>query len=184
MRLNVQELTADGVAQQLSDGRIDMGVSYRPADEKDLVFEPLYDEQMVLVVARGHRLAHRKRIRMAEMHELPVVLPPTSFMTRQILDRCFSAAGATPAVVAQMDTISPMLAYVRRSDVATVTSGMVIAGDIALVAIPLEAPTPMRTPGILWRTGSAPTPAMRSLASTIRQIAERHLRETKGRAPR
>lgn len=118
---------------------------------------------------------------MAEMHALPVVLPPASFMTRQILDRCFAAAGATPAVVAQMDTITPMLAYVRRSDVATVTSRMVIADDPTLVAVPLEAPSPIRTAGILWRTGNVPTPAMRSLASVIRKIGERHVRETLGR---
>lgn len=172
VRVSVLELTADSVAQHLVDAQIDVGVSYCPGEMIGLTFEPLYDEQMVLVVSKAHRFAHRKRVRMAELHALPMVLPPKEFATRQVLDQCLESVGAIPAIVAQMNTISPMLGYVRRSDVATITSGMVLGEDPALVAVPLEAPTPVRTPGIVWRQDGVRSAAMRSFASIVRRVAD------------
>lgn len=172
LRVSVVELTADGVAGRLLNAQVDVGVSYRCSQMNGLAFEPLYDEQMVLVVAKSHRLARRKRVRVAELHGLPLVLPPGDFATRQILDEAFAAVSARPAVVAEFNTITPMLGYVRRSDVATITSGMVLADFADLVAVPLEAPTPVRTPGIVWRHDVERSDAMRSFASIARRVAD------------
>lgn len=171
VRVSVLELTADGVAQHLADARIDVGVSYRSDEMVGLTFEALYDEQMVLVVSKSHRFAHRKRVRVAELHALPIVLPPKEFVTRRILDQCFESVEAVPTIVAQMNTITPMLGYVRRSDVATITSRLVLGEDAALVAVPLEAPTPMRTPGLVWRQDGVRSAAARSFASIVRRAA-------------
>lgn len=171
VRITVSELTAEMVCRHLLDGQIEMGLSYRPGDMAGLEFEALYDEQMLLVVSATHKFARRKRLRLAELHRQPLVLMPREFETRQMLDRCFDACHAVPLVVAQMSTIAPMLGLIRQSQIGAIVSENALDDDPQLVRIPLESPTPMRTPGILWRADAARSAPMRFFASTVRREA-------------
>ena len=170
VHVDVVELTADQVSHGLLAGRIDVGVSYSPLDMSGLAFEPLYDEQMVLVVAPAHKFARRKRIRMAELHGAPLVLMPPEFATRQMLDLCFQTCRAVPQIVAQMNTIGPALRLVEHSTIGTITSERALSENSSLVRIPLEAPTPIRTPGIVWREDGTRTALMRTFAALVRKI--------------
>ena len=85
----------------MQSGELDLGIAYRPATPDDLWFEPLYNEEMVLVVAEDHPLAQRKRVRLVELHRQQLVLLPREFATRVMLDECFRACGAEPQVVAE-----------------------------------------------------------------------------------
>ncbi|MCU1739355.1 LysR substrate-binding domain-containing protein [Pseudomonas sp. 20S_6.2_Bac1] len=60
-------------------------MAYRPAEGHDLWFEPLYNEEMVLVVANYHPLAKRRKVRMIELHNLRMTLLRATFSTRQSL---------------------------------------------------------------------------------------------------
>jgi LysR family cyn operon transcriptional activator len=51
---------------------------------------------MVLVIGENHAFARRKRVRMVELHRLPMALLPPSFATRQMLDECLAAAARSP----------------------------------------------------------------------------------------
>lgn len=174
LHVDVIELTADLVGHELLAGRIDIGVSYRPRDMSGLSFESLYEEQMVLVVARSHKFARRKRLRMVELHDAPLVLMPREFATRQMLDQCFETCGAVPRVVAQMNTIAPALRLVEHSAIGTITSEKALSEDLSLARIPLEAPTPIRAPGIVWRDDGTSTASMRSFAAIVRQVSSLH----------
>ena len=171
VKITLEELSADTIGQRLIDGTLDVGIAYEPSDPTHLWFEPLYTEQMVLVVAPRHPLAHRKRVRMVELHRQNLVLLPHSFATRTLLDECFRSCGAEPIVVAEMNTIAPMLGLVARTQLATIVSSLAVTGAEDVKTIPLESPTPMRTPGILWKRDVEPTPAVRSFAAAMRKLA-------------
>jgi len=48
--------------------------------------------------------------------------------------------------------------------------------------IPLQSPTPVRTPGLIWLRGHLRTPAMRTLAGIIRErVSELNLRRLRGK---
>jgi LysR family transcriptional regulator, cyn operon transcriptional activator len=165
------ELTADAIGRSLASGELDVGVSYRPRVMGALWFEPLYNEQMVLVVSPDHRLAGRKRIRLVELHRQPLVLLTDAFATRTMLDECFRACEAEPLVVVEMNTLAPMLALVERTQVGAIVSEHALRDRPGLRTIRLESPTPMRTPGILWKRKVDKTAAMRAFASIVRAIA-------------
>src|SRR5690606_1356217 len=109
IRISVEELAADTIVQRLHDRQLDIGIAYRPAEPLELQFEPLYNEEMVLVVGPEHPLARRKRVRMVELHGQSMVLLPRSFTTRLMLDECFQACGAEPHVLVEMNTLAPMM---------------------------------------------------------------------------
>jgi LysR family cyn operon transcriptional activator len=170
VHMTVQELAADSIVSKVSAGELDLGITYRPSGLSELVFEPLYNEEMVLVVGKNHPLYKRKRVRMVELHRQPIALLPKEFATRAMLEECFVACGAEPLVVAEMNTISPMLSLVARTEIATIVAKSVIPIGSALKAIAIENPTPIRTPGILRRKADRPSPEVRSFSSIVRKL--------------
>ena len=171
VKVTVDELAGDAIAQRLIEQSLDVGIAYQPSDPTHLWFEPLYTEEMVLVVSPRHPLAQRKRVRMVELHRQSLVLLPRSFTTRTMLDDCFRAAGVEPVVAAEMNTIAPMLGLVARTQLAAIVSQHAVAPRDDVKVIPLESPTPVRTPGMLWKRDAKQSAAVRSFAGTIRKLA-------------
>lgn len=177
VRVLVEEMSAERINAELRAGKLDIGISYRPRDATDLSFEPLYDEEMVLVVSPGHQFAQRKRVRMAELSGQRLALLHRGFTTRQLLERCFDECGATPRVVAEFNTINPMLELVSRTDTATIIAmGHELQRD-DLHAVQLESPTPIRTTGILSASTRERTPLhVKTFKALLRREAGRRSR--------
>jgi LysR family cyn operon transcriptional activator len=172
VQIRVEELAAEQIVSRLRAGELDIGIAYRPGGPTDLWFEPLYNEEMALVVADTHPLAGRKRIRMVELHQQRLVLLPAYFATRTLLDECFLACGAEPVVVAEMSTIAPMLGLVLRMPIAAIVAINAVPKAMSgLQMIPLESPTPVRTPGILWQREVAQSAPVKSFAVIVRKTA-------------
>jgi LysR family cyn operon transcriptional activator len=173
VKVVVEELSADQIAARLQQGSLDLGIAYRPNAPGPLQFEPLYNEEMVLVVAQKHPLARRKRVRMVELHRLPMVLLPGSFATRQMLDECFRSCGAEPHVVAEINTLAPMMDLVAKTQLASIMAANVVTAQSGLVVVRLESPTPVRTPGMLWSPVARDAAATRAFSTIVRKLALR-----------
>ena len=172
VQIGVEELPAEQIVSRLRSGDLDLGIAYRPSGPTDLWFEPLYNEEMVLVVAESHPFAGRKRIRMVELHQQRLVLLPSYYATRTLLDECFLASGAEPLVVAEMSTVAPMLGLVLRMPIAAIVAVDAVPKAMGgLRMIPLESPTPVRTPGILWQRDVAQSAPVKSFAAIVRKTA-------------
>lgn len=172
VQVRVEEFSADQINAGLQSGTLDLGIAYRPNAAADMWFEPLYNEEMVLVVANTHPLATRKRLRMVELHQQPLVLMPEYFATRAVLEECFRASGAQPLVVAEMSTIAPMLGLVLRSHIGAIVAINAVPAVLSeLTMVPLESPTPIRTPGLLWRKDAAQDTPVQSFAVIVRRTA-------------
>jgi LysR family cyn operon transcriptional activator len=170
VRVNVMEMSGDDIAAALLRGELDIGVTYKPRDASQLRFEPLYSEELLLAVGESHPFAQRRFVRTAELHLQRVVLLPPTYATRTLLDECFRMANATPVVVAEMNAIAPMMELVSVTDIAAIVSEHALRRDDVRV-IPLESPTPVRSPGLLWRSDEARSPAARAFASVIRTVS-------------
>src|SRR5205085_12620612 len=116
--------------------------------------------------------AARERTLMVDLHQQRLGLLPGYFATRPLLDECFLASGAEPVVVAEMSTIAPMLGLVRRMPIgAIVAINAVPKAMRGLRMIPIESPTPIRTPGILWQRDVAQSAPVQSFAVIVRKTA-------------
>lgn len=171
VQVTVEELAAAPILKRLRAGRLDMAVSYPPGEGSDLWFEPLYNEELRLVVGIKHPLARRRRVRMVELHNVRMVLLPPQFMTRKLLDDCFQAAGAKPLLVAQLNSVAPMIELIRQTDLAGIITETAVSSSADLRVIPLEDPTPIRTPGMLWLKGATRSPVLKHFAEIIRRAA-------------
>lgn len=167
-RITVEELTAAPLERGVADGRLDLAVSYQPQDSHTLWFEPLYKEELQLVVNARHPLAKRRRMRMVELHHERMVLLPPETATRALLDECFSLAGAAPQVVAQFNSVATMIEVIRQTDLAGIIASTAVASGPDLKVIALQDPAPVRTPGLMWRKGATRSAELRQFADIIR----------------
>lgn len=172
VRVRAEELSQDLIVERLVAGELDLGIAYRPKEAEQLWFEPLYNEELKLVVNSNHPLAKRKRLRMVELHNLRMALLPGTFSTRTQLDECFRSAGAEPNVVVEMNTLMPMVELVRNTDLACIVAEAAVGDSNGLSVIALENPTPIRTPGLLWKKGGSDDPMIRQFATVVRRATE------------
>ncbi len=172
VKVVIEELAADAIAAALQANQLDFGVAYRPEASNSLVFEPLLHEELMLAVGSHHPLAQRRRIRMVELHREPLVLLPDTFATRRLLDECFRAAGATPAIVAEMNTVAAMLGLVQRAPIGAIIAPSAVSSLAGLHLVPMEDPTPLRIPGLLFDPSREPTRPALVFAALLRRHAK------------
>ncbi len=160
----------------LRSGVLDVALLALPADAAGLVEIPLYTEEFVLVLPRGHALAGRKNLKPADLDALPLLLLDEGHCLRdQTLDLC-RASEAQPGAVG--DT--------RATSLATVVQ--CVAGDLGVSLIPamaveaetargtleiarFAAPAPGRTLGLAFRSSTARGDDYDLLAEIIRECA-------------
>lgn len=70
----VREETTDRLLKSCTQGDVDVAVLALPAPAKYLEIEPLFDEELLLVLAPEHPLVDKKRIALADVEPLPFVL--------------------------------------------------------------------------------------------------------------
>lgn len=61
-----------------------------------------------------------------------------------------------------------LIELIRQTDLAGIIGETGVQPSAALRVIPLEDPTPVRTPGLIWRRGATRSPALLHLADIIR----------------
>lgn len=104
-RLRVVEGTTSQLEPHLSSGALDLAVILLPAPSPDIATQPLFDEDLLLVVHESHKMAKRGRIEMQELAELPLLLPPVGTAARAELDNAAAQAGVSLRALAEIDGV-------------------------------------------------------------------------------
>lgn len=154
--------------RDLVNAALDMAVAYVAGDNDQIVPEPLFTEELVLVVGSKCTQAGRKSVPMRQLATLPLVLLTPEFGARQFVDRFFTETGQQPHVVLEMNAIDPILATTRKSGLATVLPAGAILDASGLQIVRLTDPAPRRMVGILWRRDGHRSAAALRMAEMIR----------------
>jgi LysR family transcriptional regulator, low CO2-responsive transcriptional regulator len=81
-----------GMLAAVRSGRADLGVGVLDAVPDDLDTTPLATYPLTLVLPAEHRLAHRRRLRVADLGGLPLVLPPAGRPLRTTVEGALRAS--------------------------------------------------------------------------------------------
>jgi LysR family cyn operon transcriptional activator len=97
IHVRIEELSADAIEQGLQQGTLQLGIGFVPSATADIEAEPLFDEELVLIVPQEHPFAERAVVDTREVNGLPLVLLSSAFCTRRLWDSCArEAAIQTP----------------------------------------------------------------------------------------
>lgn len=168
--LRVEELSGAEVEAGVADGRLDLGVSFLLTESDEVAVEPLFEEELVLVVPAGHRWAVRGRVRVADLAGQPLTLMPGPYCTRKLVDDTLRAAGVEPLVAIEVNSAEGTKAIVRRGGPPAVLPALALSdGADGLCAVRLERPTPRRRVGLLTRRGTYPSRVRDVFAAVARE---------------
>lgn len=171
--IEVRELRAGPIEEQLRSGELDLGIAFHPTTHAEIETEPLFDERLLLVVAPSHPLATRRSLALKALAGVPLALLPRSFATRRLVDASLHEAGVEATVRIEMASVESLLVVCRHGDVASIVPERAarLAPDVRAIA--LTAPQVVRHAGILWRRGASRSAAAREFAARLREALRR-----------
>jgi LysR family pca operon transcriptional activator len=169
--------TNDVLLKLLKDKQLDLVVGqFADVDlMRDLAFEHLYSEEIVLVSRNGHPLGARRRVPLRAITGYTVLLPEPGSIIRPIIDTLLISRGVAQ-IADVIETTSPTFgrSYLRISDSIWIISRGVVADDIAsgeLVELPVDVDVVTGPVGITSRADTAPTLSIQFISRALRAIA-------------
>lgn len=141
----------------------------------DLVTEALYDEPMVVVVKRGHKLARKTRPGWADLAAMPCVLPPPWASLRVKIEQAFYRYGLHPPQdVIETSSYLALATFVAQRGAAgfmaqSVARAMQAEGRLQVLS--MEVPVELPPVGIITLRERAPSLSAEQMLACLRQAA-------------
>jgi DNA-binding transcriptional LysR family regulator len=99
----IHDATTSSLLPQLITGQVDLAIVNTPIDEPDVIVEPLFDEDRVLVAPLKHPLAKRSEVTLADLRDQELLLEARGTSFRDELDAEASAQGIELIAKAEFD---------------------------------------------------------------------------------
>jgi DNA-binding transcriptional LysR family regulator len=170
LRVRLEVAGTSGVSRSVADALIDVGLCSAPPSELALRFEPLFDEEMVLLLPRSHRLARKPRLLARDLEGEPLALTEQGCAYRSRIEASLQERGVRPQWALECGSAGTLPAAVRH--------GLGVALLPRLTAEPAPPGTtvrrlsdlPITLPvGLVTRPESAPaTSALAALLAALR----------------
>jgi len=166
VRFSLVQDSNDVMLTKLRAGTVDLCITSPVPNEPGLQTRRLDEQRLSLAVPRHHRLARRKRIRLAEAAGEEFVGLERGYGLRHITDEWCRQAGFTPRLTFEGEEIDTVLGLVATGlGVALVPSGMAAQHDI--VELDVTAPRTTRTIALVWLADRVNPPAVEAFRQSV-----------------
>jgi len=182
--LSLHEGTSGGLEPQLVGGRLDLAVVNLPVPAHDLVAEPLFDEDLVLVVRADDPLAARAPLELADLADVPLLLPITGTAFRDELDLAAWQAGVTLRPRAELDGIRLIASLTFEGNGPAVLPATAVPGFLrqGFRSVPVCG-LPQRRVGVAMRRRGLPSAPARAVLELLRDVTTSGAAEQPGVHP-
>lgn len=164
VELTVREQSSEELAEMLRDDLLDLAflsVTER-IESHGLGLHQLVSEELVAVVAPTHRLARRRRVRMAELADEQFISYREGARLRELLGVAAREAGFEPRVNLESNESQRILRLVARGmGVAILPQSDPRASGVDVAVLALTAPSLTRDITLAWRQDRRHSPAAR-----------------------
>jgi molybdate transport repressor ModE-like protein len=170
LRAIVSEGSTSVLLPGLLTGRFNAVILHLPVDDAELVIEPLFAEDLVLVAHAGHQLAERDEIPLRELAEHRLLLPPPGSALRRVLDRAAAAAGVTLQAAAEIDGVRLLATLALDGHGAAIVPATAATRQFASEHPPARVPgLPPRVVALASPRRPPPSTATRALFDVLRE---------------
>ena len=170
IRIDLEERGSPEIPLALLEGRADFGVVDLPVPPAGLAFAPFFSDTLVLLTPQSHRLASRKRLRLADALDEPFITLTDGTALSNRLQASAADAGKPLNVRMRMrgfDAVSRMVAAGMGVSVLPIEAIAPQLAHLSLSAVPLSDPWARRTHHIATRTDAPPSPAALTLIRAL-----------------
>jgi DNA-binding transcriptional LysR family regulator len=171
VRIRVIDEGMNEVAAAVVSGEADFAIGFPGAPDADLDFEPLWRDPYVLAIRRDHPLAHKRRLRLADVAGEPWLSVARTSRNRQVLDHYFSTAGTSPQPWLEVGHVATLLAMIEAGlGVGIVPSTAVPRGHRAIAGVRLDDLDLHREIGLLTLQSRRLTPIAQRFYDHLRKL--------------
>lgn len=173
-RLRLLDHSANAVAEAVGKGEADFGLCSIPSLEPNTLFEPLFDDQIVLVLPPGHALEPQKALTWADVQGEALILPARGTGNRLLIDEAMARARLPLRWSCEVRRSSTALDLVAAgTGVALLPLSAAQSAGGRVLYRPVTQPEIRRPVGLLTRVGQQDRPSAAALKAAIRVAAER-----------
>jgi len=166
--------SSSAVASLVAEGAVEIGFTFNPPKQAHLSVALARDLAIGAVVARGHPLAERAAVTIADCLDHPLVLPAKGLSIRDALDAAFAASGLTPRSFVEANLLRFMVSLALQGRFVAFQTRLGIARQLAdrsLAFIPLVDPgLPVDRLAVVTRTDATLRLAPASFFDVSRQV--------------
>lgn len=159
----------------LTGGRLDVALTYRPAERNEWQSMDLLSERLVLVTGPDFKGGTGKRT-LNSLVDLRLILPSKIHQLRRIIDRVCGERGIQLAPELELDSLNAVKAMLpdRAFHFATILPFHSVQAEIRegrLAGFPIDDPDMVRTVAVVWGA-SSPRPALETdVVNRVREQA-------------
>ena len=175
IELAVVEAGSRQLVGQLTSGEVDLALVVLPITDPGVDTTPLFDDPLVLAVAPDHPLAVQRRVRVADLDGLPLVMFREGYDLRAVTLAACRDADVQPRLVSQGGEMDGVLAFVAAGLGAAVVPAIAMPAESTLCAIPFTRPGLSRTVALAHRADRPVPRAARALADQLAGLRQRDL---------
>jgi molybdate transport repressor ModE-like protein len=181
--LVLEEADPDECAHRLSEGELDLAVVYEFRDDEplpaELRFSPLLEDRLRIALPADHRLARRKRIRMAELAPETWIQGVRHGSTLATLPDACRQAGFEPQIGFQTDDPMAWQGLVAAGVGVAVIPQLTLPTARRDIAVrELDAPSLVRKVSVAMPPGRHRPPSAEAMARALKEVAAELVDET------
>ncbi|WP_460136286.1 LysR family transcriptional regulator [Pseudomonas sp. S1_E04] len=128
IQLHLIEMLSGHLATQLNARQIDLAVLFQLEGGKRWSVTPLLDEKLFVICSPHLPDAPQgSHVQMADLGQLPLVMPSARHGLRSTLMAAFERSGLTPNIIMEVDGLAVLMNAVRAGHAATIQPGAAVA---------------------------------------------------------
>ena len=167
----IQEGSTSSLLPNVVSGQLNAAIVHLPIDDPELVVDPLFAEDLLLLVHAKHPLSDREELHLAELDQVPLLLPPKGAALRRVLDRAAGSHGVTLRAQAEIDGVRLLASLAFDGYGAAIVPATAVPrwlkGDFTRIRVP---ELPQRVVAWTRRRRPAPSAATRAVGVILRQV--------------
>jgi LysR family hydrogen peroxide-inducible transcriptional activator len=171
----VSEGSTTTIVPGVVSGQLNAAIIHLPIDDPELEVEPLFAEDLLLLVHSSHPLAARDSMSLVELDDLPLLLPPKGAALRRLLDRAAANANITLRAQAEIDGVRLLASLAfdgyGPAIVPATAAPRQLGGDFKRITVP---ELPRRVVAWVRRRRPSPSAATVAVARTLAEVVNTH----------
>ncbi|MBC8209687.1 MAG: LysR family transcriptional regulator [Gammaproteobacteria bacterium] len=151
----------------LKADNVDFAVGTDAAEGDNMIFEPLFEYDPVLITPIDHPLAGKENVTLKDISPYGLILPPRELSTWRKVDRIFSEHDVPYQVSMEVGGWEVIKKYVEEGMGISIVSCLCLTGKENIYAIPIPQYFPTQVYGAVIRKGKFLTPQARSFLEIL-----------------
>ena len=171
VHVTVHEGNTTNLLPRLLAQQLDATIVHLPVDDPEVSVEPLFAEDLVLLVHTRHHLAGHESIALADLAGEPLMLPPVGAALRRAIDRAAANVGVELVAQVEIDGVRLLTSLAFEGFGAAIVPATAVPrwlkGDFRRIAVP---ELPRRVVGWVQRRRPSPGSPTRALQAVLRDV--------------